>query len=170
MADPLNAIKNTLQTLKTGIVKTQTSQIDAKLDQAVKDIIAYKSNSGRNGYIKLVRSLISKTADVKISGSGGGLFAQGVSPTAFGQGSRIMRYKTYSAILSQINYAYRALNVLVDNILSPDDITKTALEIKPKIFLEDELPTASKTRYVREVVDLMELEKHLDLIVRNTLM
>jgi hypothetical protein len=170
MADPLNAIKNTLQTLKTGIVKTQTSQIDAKLDQAVKDIVAYKSNSGRNGYIQLVRSLISKTADVKISGSGGGLFAQGVSPTAFGQGSRIMRYKTYSAIVSQISYAYRALNVLVDNILSPDDITKQALEIKPKIFLEDELPTASKTRYVREVVDLMDLEKHLDLIVRNTLM
>jgi len=170
MADPLNAIKTTLQTLKTGIVRTQTSQIDAKLDQAVKDIVAYKSNSGRNGYIQLVRSLISKTADVKITGSGGGLFAQGVSPTAFGQGSRIMRYKTYSAIVSQISYAYRALNVLVDNILSPDDITKQALEIKPKIFLEDELPTASKTRYVKEVVELVDLEKHLDLIVRSTLM
>ena len=46
---------------------------------------------------------ISKTADVKISGVGGGLFAQGVTPTAFGQGSRIMRYKTYQAIVSTIN-------------------------------------------------------------------
>jgi len=122
MAEPLKAVQATLNKLKTTIVRTQTSKIDAKLDQAVKDIISYKSNSGRNGYINLVKSLISKTADVKISGSGGGLFAQGVSPTAFGQGSRIMRYKSYQAIVSQINYAYRALNVLVDNILSPDDI------------------------------------------------
>ena len=170
MVDPLKPVKNTFQTLKTSIVRTKTSKIDAKLDKAVQDIVAYKSNSGRNGYIQLLKSVIARTADVKISGSGGGLFAQGVSPTAFGQGSRIMRYKTYQAILSQVNYAFRALNVLVDNILSPDDITKTALEIKPKAFLEDELPTASKTRYVKEVVKILGLEKHLDLIVRNTLM
>ena len=152
MAGPLTAVQKTLQKLKTTIVKTQTSKIDASLDQAVKDILTYKSNSGRNGYIQLVRSLISKTADVKITGAGGGLFAQGVTPTAFGQGTRIMRYKAYQAIVSQINYAFRALSVLVDNILSPDDITKMVLEVKPKIFLEDETPTSSKTRYVKDKI------------------
>jgi len=170
MAGPLTSVQNTLQKLKSTIVKTQTSKIDAKLDQAVKDILVFKNNSGRNGYIQLVRSLISKTADVKITGAGGGLFAQGVTPTAFGQGSRIMRYKAYQAIVSQINYAYRALNVLVDNILSPDDITKMVLEVKPQTFLEDEVPTASRTRYVKEVIKLIDLERRLDLIVRNTLM
>ena len=164
------SIGDTLNKLKSSIVQTQTKKIDAKLDQAVKDIVSYKSNSGRNGYIQMVRHLISKTADVKISGVGGGLFSQGVSPTAFGQGSRIARYKAYQAIVSQINYAVRALNVLVDNILSPDDITKQTLEIKSKQFLTDETPVASKVRYVKEVVDVIELERKLDAIVRNTLL
>lgn len=164
------SIGDTLNKLKSSIVQTQTKKIDAKLDQAVKDIVSYKSNSGRNGYIQMVRHLISKTADVKISGVGGGLFSQGVSPTAFGQGSRIARYKAYQAIVSQINYAVRALNVLVDNILSPDDITKQTLEIKSKQFLTDETPVASKVRYVKEVVEVIELERKLDAIVRNTLL
>ena len=62
------SIANILNKLKTTIVQTQTKKIDDKLDQAVKDIVAYKSHSGRNGYIELVRSLVSKTADIKISG------------------------------------------------------------------------------------------------------
>jgi len=164
------SIADTLNKLKTTVVRTQTSKIDAKLDKAVQDIVALKSHSGRNGYVELVRSIISKTADVKISGVGGGLFAQGVTPTAFGQGSRIMRYKAYQAIVSQINYCYRALQVLVDNILSPDDITKAALEIRPASFLEDDTPIESKVRYVRDVVKRIELERKLDAIVRSTLL
>lgn len=163
-------IGDALNKLKTTIIQTQTRKIDARLDRAVKDIVQLKSHSGRNGYIELVRSIISKTADVKISGVGGGLFAQGITPTAFGQGSRIARYKSYQAIVSQINYCYRGLNVLVDNILSPDDITKTALEIKPKSFLEEETPVEAKARYVKEVVKRIDLEEKLDAIVRNTLL
>jgi len=166
------SIGDTLNKLKTTIIQTQTKKIDAKLDSAVKDIASYKSNSGQNGYIQLVRSLISKTADVKVSGAGGGLFSQGVTPTAFGQGSRIMRYKAYQAIVSLLSYSFRALNVLVDNILSPDDITKQALEIKSQQFLADdsEQTATSKVRYVKEVIKTIDLERRLDLIVRNTLL
>lgn len=68
------SIGDTLNKLKTTIIQTQTKKIDAKLDNAVKDIASYKINSGQNGYINLVRSLISKTADVKISGVGWTVF------------------------------------------------------------------------------------------------
>ena len=166
-----NKIGDMLNKLKSTVIQTQTKKIDAKLDKAVQDIVSYRNNSGRNGYIELVKNLISKTADVQISGSGGGLFSQGVSPTAFGQGARIGRYKAYQAIISQINYAFRALNVLVDNILSPDDITKQALEIKPNSLMnEEESPISSKVRYVKDVVKNIELERKLDLIIRNTLL
>jgi len=166
------SIGDTLNKLKTTIIQTQTKKIDAKLDNAVKDIASYKINSGQNGYINLVRSLISKTADVKISGVGGGLFSQGVTPTAFGQGSRVMRYKSYQSIVSLLSYSHRALSVLVDNILSPDDITKQALEIKSWQYVADdaEKTSTSKVRYVKEVIKIIELERRLDLIVRNTLM
>jgi hypothetical protein len=168
---PLSDIKDMLSTLKTTIVKTQTQQIDTKLDKAVKDISAYKSHTGRNGYINMVKSLIAKTADVKIGGTaGGGLFQQGVGPAAFGQGGRIQRYKTYQAIVSNINYCYRALQVITDNVLSPDDITKISLDVKSVEYLEDEIPTAAKLRYIKEVIEAIKLEQHLDLIVRNTLL
>jgi hypothetical protein len=161
---------DTLSKLKTTIMQTQTARVDASLDKAVKDIIAYKSHSGRNGYIELVRSLISKNSDVKISGVSGSLFGQGVSPISFGQGGRIQRYKVYQSIVTQLNHAYRALAVLIDNILSPDDITKQVLEIRPKVYLEDDTPIQSKVRYVREVVKEVQLERRLDLIVKNTLL
>jgi len=164
-------ISDLLNKLKTSIVQTQTQDVDAKLDQAVKDIVSFKSNSGRNGYIELVKSLISKNADVQLGGmSGGGIFAQSITPTTFGQGSRLMRYKTYMAIISQINYCYRALNVLVDNILSPDDITKVALEIKSKDFLEDETPVASKVKRIKTIIEKLKIEKNLEMVVKTTLL
>ena len=163
-------LKDVFSKLKTSIIGTSTVKIDKKLDQAVKNIVAYKSQSGRNGYIDLVRSLISKGAtDVRVASSGG-LFTQGSTPAAFGQGGRLLRYKTYEAIVSNINYCYRALSVLTDSILSPDDISKVSLEIRPATFLEDEAaPSESKAKLVQEVVKQLELERHLNLIVRNTL-
>ena len=165
-------LKDTFAKLKSTIVKTQTQKIDDKLDTAVKDILTYKSHGGRNGYIDLVKSLISKTThDVKLGGGvGGDLFNQGVGPATFGQGGRMMRYKTYQAIVSNINYAFRALQVLVENILSPDDITKVSLEIKPIEYIEDEIPTAARVKYIKEILEQLGLEKRLDLIVRNTLL
>ena len=167
----LPEIKDMLAGLKSTVVRTQTQRIDSKLDKAVKDISSYKSHTGRNGYINLVKSLISKTADVKIGGGvGGGLFQQGVGPAAFGQGGRIQRYKTYQAIVSNINYCYRALQVITDNVLSPDDITKVSLDINSVEYLEDEIPTAAKIRYIKEVLESVKIEEKLDLIVRNTLL
>ncbi len=165
-------LKDTFAKLKSTIVKTQTQKIDAKLDSAVKDILTYKSHGGRNGYIDLVKSLISKTThDVQLGGGAGGdLFNQGVGPATFGQGGRIMRYKSYQGIVSTINYCFRALQVLVENILSPDDITKVSLEVKPVQYIEDEIPTAAKVKYIKEILDQLGLEKRLDLIVRNTLL
>jgi len=164
-------LKDTFTKLKAAVVGTKTSAIDTKLDKAVRDITAYRSHTGRNGYIELVRTLVAKQATgLNIDTRVGGLFSQGaLSPSAFGQGDRILRYKTYDAIVSNINYCFRALNVLTDNVLSPDDITKVSLEIKAKSFLEDETPTEAKTEGVKNTLRKLELEKHLSMIVKNTL-
>ena len=155
--------------LKSSIVGTKTAKIDAALDQAVKDIVSYKSHSGRNGYIDLVKTVIAKGSGGMGFG-GSGIYSQGhTGPAAFGQGTRLMRYKTYSAIVAYINYAYRALTVLVDNILSPDDITKVSLDVKPKKYLEDETHTDSKVKRVKDVIKILDLESKLALVVRSTL-
>ena len=171
MADDNVVFKDLLNKIKGSVVKTQSQRIDTKLDDAVKDIATYKSHGGRNSYINLIKSLISRTADVKVGGSAGGsLFQHGIGPAAFGQGGRIQRYKTYQAIVSNINFCYRALQVLVDNVLSPDDITKVSLDVKTVEYLEDEVPSSAKIRYIKEIIQALKLEESLDLIVRGTLM
>ncbi len=164
-------IQDTFTKLKLAVMGTRTQKIDAKLDQVVKDISTYRSNSGRNGYIDLVKSLISKNANVQISSSSG-LFSQGgAGPSSFGQGGRVLRYKTYQAIVSNINYCHRALQVLTDNILSPDDITKISLDIKASDSNDSEdIPKEAKVRRVKNVVKKIKLEEDLSSIVKNTLM
>ena len=160
--------------LKSTIVGTKTQKIDLKLDQAVKDIVSYKSQSGRKGYIDLVKAVISKSTNgmnIGLTGTSSNIFGQGgAGPASFGQGHRLMRYSMYQAIVANINYCYRALTVLVENILSPDDITKVSLEIKPKSFLEDENPNEAKAKIVKQIVKLIDLEEKLDIIVYNTLL
>jgi hypothetical protein len=167
----MSKIEDLYAQLKSTLVGTRTQKVDAKLDQATKDIIQYKANSGRLGYINLVKSVISKTTgSMAISPQSGGIFAQTSSgPTAFGQGARLNRYKTYEAIVANINYCHRALMVLTDNILSPDDITKVSLEIKAKTFLEDELPNESRVKRVKTIIKTIKLEERLDIIVKTTL-
>lgn len=167
----MDSLRDTFDDLKLAILGTSSTKIDMKLDAAVKDISAYKSQSGRNGYISLVRSLIAKT-DIQLSGQlGTGLFSQGIAgPASFGQGHRLSRYKTYEAIVYMINYCYRALSVLVDNIISPDDITKESLEIKARRFLEDKIETDSRVKYTKEVIEKLKIEENLHTIVRSTLL
>jgi len=165
-----NKLSDLYAQLKSSIVGTATQKTDAALDKAVKDIVSYKSHSGRNGYIDLVRTVIAKST-TGVGFGGGGLYSQAqAGPAAFGQATRLMRYKMYEAIISNIDYASRALDVLVDNILSPDDITKVSLDVKPKNYLEDEVPAQSKVKRVKEVIKQIKLEEKLEAIVRNTLL
>jgi len=165
-------LKDNFESLKKSIIGTKTTNIDSKLDQAVNDITSFKSQSGRNGYIDLVRNLISKsTGNFNIDSSSKGMFGQGTtSPAMFGQQRRMQRYASYDGTIRTIDYCYRALDVLTDNICSPDDITKVTLEIKPKKFLEDETPTESKTVQVKGLIDKLKIEEYLPLIVKNTLL
>jgi len=162
------SLKDKYNQLKTAITGAKTSEIDVKLDLASKEISLFRTQTSRNSYIDLVKTLISQTTvGSNLSNQNLMGFGQtGVSPAAFGQNIRVMRYKTYEAIVTHINYCYRALNVIVDNIISPDDITKVALEVKAKTFLEND---TKKVQSVREVIDKLDLEKHLTMVVKNTL-
>jgi len=169
----MSKINDLYNDLKSTIVGTQTQKIDAKLDKITADIVKYKSHSGRLGYIDLVRSVIAKsTVQGSVSTSSNDLFGatQG-GPAAFGQGRRMARYKMYEAIVSNINYCFRALNILTDNILSPDDITKQSLEVSPLSFVEDEASGAKELGVptMKRLIQRVKLEDNLEAIIKNTL-
>ena len=167
----MSIIKDTFSKLKSSIVGTKTTTIDDKLDQAVRDITSFKSQSGRLGYIELLKSLISKQGN-NIVNTTNLIQTNGGPPTPamYGQARRLGRYKTYESIASHISYCFRALTVFTENILSPDDITKKSLDIKPKSYIEEEQITESKTKLVKEVIQRVKLEDNLDVIVKNTLL
>jgi len=167
------SFKDTFNDLKIKVFGTKTVDIDTKLNQAVKDISSYRSGSGRQGYIDLVRNMISKTAGGDMSlDNAGGIFGQGAtSPSTFGQGNRLARYKSYEAIVQNINYCHRALAVITDNVLAPDDITKVSLDIKPSTLLgTEEVPVQSQISTVKEGLKILKLEENLDIITKNTLL
>ena len=147
----MSTVKDIFNNLKTSIVGTKTTDIDTKLDIASKDIVSYRSQINRNNAIEIVKNLISKTGYSLPSTFGSS--SSSISPAALGQGGRIQRYKMYESITSNINYCNRALQVLTDNILSPDDITKISLDIKPSTFIEDDANFDSNSRNIRELID-----------------
>jgi len=164
-------LKDRYDKLKNTVLGVKTADIDSTLDSASKSILSYKSQTGRNGYVDLVKSLISKTGNFQFDASQNAMMGgTNLSPAMMGQGGRLHRYKTYETIVDFVNYCYRALTVLVDNILSPDDITKISLEVNPESYLEDEVETESKQNIVNEIIKHLKLEDHLELIVRNTLL
>ena len=162
-------LSDTFDKLKASVLGVKTTKIDKRLDKAVRDISLYKSQSGRNGYIDLVRSVIAQSGQIDIGTGGQGLFGQAATPAMMGQGGRLMRYRTYEAIISNISYCHRALNVLTDNILSPDDITKVSLDVKPVEQITDEVSTETVVNLVEEIIKRLKLEQHLTKIVKNTL-
>jgi len=166
------SIRDSFEKLRKTILNTDTAEIDKTLDQAIKDISSFRQQSTSKSYINLVKNLISKQFGSSLSfKSEPGLFSQGVaSPVSFGQSNKLNRYKTYQSIITNINYCYRALSVLVDNILAPDDITKISLDIKPKQLIQDKNRTDSNVSSVKETITKLKLEKNLHIIVKNTLL
>jgi hypothetical protein len=164
------SLKDTYDRLKNLVVGVKTSSLDTKLDIASREISLFRTHASMNSYIDLVKNLISQAAMGSLTTNQPlmGFGQVGVSPAALGQGLRIMRYKTYESIVNYINYCFRALNVIVDNIISPDDITKVSIEVKSKKFLQEHGEEAH-VELAKQVIDKLEIERYLSMLVKNTL-
>jgi hypothetical protein len=164
------SVSGAFNNLKQQIVGTKTSSIDTKLDSTIKDISIYRSQSGSKGYIELVKNIISNQQINNLSFNKGLFSNQDNTPASFGQGKRLYRYKSYEAIIGNITYCRRALDVLVGNILSPDDITKMSLEIKPKTALAEETRGQLRVKKIKTISDKLKIEDNLNNIIKNTLL
>lgn len=163
------SIKDHLNKLKQVVIGTKTSNIDNQLDALSKDISSIRSQNSRASQIELIKTLISKS-DFKMPQMSGGISGGAITPGMIGQASRLARYNMFESITTFIPYCNRALNVITDNIISPDDITKTSLEIKPKTKIVEENPTAeTDVEVVKNLLEKIRLEKYIYHIIKNTL-
>jgi len=81
---------------------------------------------------------------------------------------RISRYTEYISIVNKIPYLKKAIRIITQNILSPDNFTKTSLLIN--IDTKDADVISQSKSEVERIIKGIEIEKHLFDIVYNTLM
>ena len=82
---------------------------------------------------------------------------------------RIARYNEYNDIVKKIPYMKRALKVMVQNILSPDDFTKIAIQIDLSDQTVDDIKSDMLKEKVEKILKIYELEDRIFDIVYNTL-
>jgi len=161
-----DAFKN----LKTSIVGTDTERVDHQIDSALSKIQAYSSITDRNRYIETLKSLMTNVGGSDPKNEVIEDLKQLSGVDALGQGDRIARYNQYEQIVSHIAYCKRALRVLVDNILSPDDITKRSIRVlssdNDTISDNDTEATISK---VHQILQTIKFNTYLDSLVEGTL-
>jgi len=160
----------TFNDIKSLLIGVKTTNIDNKLDTSIKDILSYRSNSGRVGYIDYLQTLISKSATgIESFKNLNELNFGGTGMMGREHGQRIARYQAYESITQYINYCTRALAVLVDNILSPDDIDKIALNVKEKDVSGSDAESDAKNKEIKQLIKTLNIEKNIEMLVKTTL-
>jgi len=162
--------KKTFDDLKATLIGVKSSTVDSDLDQSIEDILSYRSNSGRVGYIDYLQTLISKSANNLQSFKNMNDMNYGGNGTIGTEhGRRIARYNAYNSITAYINYCKRALDVLTDNILSPDDINKISLNVFEKEAGTTSSDNSIKTKEIKKILADLKIEKNIGIITKTTL-
>jgi hypothetical protein len=152
--------------LKSTILKTKTVDVDNQLDRSVENILKLKSSNTGLGYTELIKQLANRD-EFKIDSVG--MFSHGARPEYFGQTDRLQRYLVYESIIRNISYAYRALTVIVDNIIAPDDITKRSIDVSVSSGLGEESEIKSFVSTIKDVIESLGITNNIDSIIKGTL-
>ena len=122
----LGSIKNTLYGNQN---EKQLDQVDAILGRISKHVV----NKDAHNYAELMRTIMSKALSGEDYDSIPGGLVNDLDTL-----SRLTRYLNAEEIVDSISYCARALKVLTDGIISPDDITKQSIQVFPATQASDE--------------------------------
>ena len=157
-------------TIKTSILGTKTANIDKDIDSSFRSIEKYSINNDRNKYLEIMKNIVTKTDGV---GSVENAIVKSLQTNAqvqtYDQSGRIYRYNEYEAIVRKISYCQRALETLVDHIISPDDITKTSIQFLASEDFTDSATAKTAISRCNQIETKLGLENKIRKIVRTTL-
>ena len=165
------SLSTAFKNLKQGLLGIKSDKIDTQIDSALDRIRTYSNTSTRNAYIENMKDMVTNVGDpvnndfLKDINQIGGI-------DAFQQGDRVTRYKEYDEIVRNIAYCERALKVLTDNILSPDDITKRSLKIvNDETLYGKNINKMGETimSRIKEINKVTQIENHLEKLVKTTM-
>jgi len=150
MAD--NTTDSLFKKLKIGILGTETTKIDDDIDKSLTQISNLSNKHAKNNIVDNITHFMTnelQKSQTNISNKDNNTISsnnqddiEGVinslnnanvqSIQSLENTDRLRRYYEYEAIVNKISYCKRALEILIDNIMSPDNISKHSIEITHK--------------------------------------
>jgi hypothetical protein len=157
-----NSLKSTFNSVKNKIIKTPANKSIDKVDDILRKVSGDITDKNSRNQAELLRKVFSDTIDTS-------MFENIPTNIAFSTEfvTRINRYVNSEEICDSIPYCARALKVLSNEIVSPDNVTKEKLQfIQTKSFS----PEDSKNLVnVRSINDMLKIEDTLHDLVYETL-
>jgi len=157
-----NPLYTTFNAVKNKIIKTPTNKSIDKVDDILKRVSDSITDKDAMNQAELLRKVFSDTINT-------GMFENISSNIAFSTEliSRLNRYTNSEEICDSIPYCARALKVLSNEIVSPDDITKEKLQfIQTKSFSPSDSHSLVN---IKAINDVLRIEDSLHDIVSETL-
>lgn len=160
--DKSNPVQATFNAVKNKIIKTPTNKSIEKVDDILKKVSDSIVDKDSMNQADLLRKVFSDTIDT-------GMFENISSNITFSTEliSRLNRYTNSEEICDSIPYCARALKVLSNEIVSPDDITKEKLQ-----FIQTKSFSPADTRNlvnIKAINDVLNIEDSLHDLVSETL-
>lgn len=157
-----NPIGSAFNTVKNKIISTPTNKSIEKVDDILKRVSDSITDKDAMNQAELLRKVFSDTINTD-------MFSNISSNIAFSTEliSRLNRYTNSEEICDSIPYCARALKVISNEIVSPDDITKEKLQ-----FLQTKSFSPSDTHSlvnVKAINDVLKVEECLHDLVSETL-
>lgn len=163
MAGILNKIKTSIFGMKVD------NSADENIDKTLYSISQKLLNKDSLNSVDLVRDLISKSNLALSNANISSDFFQGITSSTLllhDNKDRIYRYINAEEICDAIPYCAKALKVLTDQIISPDDITKKIIQIFGFDANEEE---NDDIKFIREINEQLNLDDSMYEIVYDTL-
>ena len=160
-----------IDNIKETILGVKSSKIDSLIDTSLDNISRYSSNSDTNKYLETMKDLIkttssnNKTADEVL-----GQMQRGMPQVQnYDNSGRLGRYSEYEAICNKIAYVQKALDVLADHIIAPDDILKYTLSIIPEDTDRKDNEVSKAIVRVKHLVKQLKFEDRVKALVKDVL-
>lgn len=158
--------------IKTTLTGAKTSKIDRKINHSLNSLDSLTRDLSRNDFVQAFRDTINQFQKGQDSENLKQITSEENPIQSQDQQNRIQRYSEFSSIVEKISYCKRALKVLTDNIIAPDDLSKRTLEFnfqqKTQASKTDTSEQTIRTR-LNEINDHNKIDHDLETIVSTTL-
>ena len=158
-----------IDNIKETVLGVRSNAIDKMIDKSLETISLYSSNNDTNKYLEAMKNLVSSSGSSKSNDVIKQLDNGMPQVQTYDQSGRVSRYAEYDAVCTKISYVQRALQVITDHIIAPDDILKYSIQVIPtdRTSKEDKIDIAI-TR-IKEFCNHFKLENKIKKLVFDTL-